>query len=276
VLIILYQLTRLETDSHRSAGRTVFYLSIFPTSFFFSMMYTESLFLFFMIAAIYFARKQLWVWAALMGLLASTARVVGVLTLGLVMWEWLRVHGWQLETMYRKENWVNLWRGVKRDWMQLVVIAVIPLGLLSYMVFLRTNFGDPIAFSTVQSAWGRENIGPVAVVIGDVQALFRDGLIISNLSRGLNLATLGAILGLSIAVWRRLGAGYALYTLLAVLIPATSGSQSILRYALVCFPVFMVLGIWGRHAFFDRSYTIISAVLLGVFIVASVNWIFVA
>jgi hypothetical protein len=96
------------------------------------------------------------------------------------------------------------------------------------------------------------------------------------LSRGLNLTILGAILGISIAVWRRLGAGYALYTLLAVLIPATSGSQSILRYALVCFPVFMVLGIWGKHALFDRTYTIISAVLLGVFVVASVNWIFVA
>jgi hypothetical protein len=276
VLIVLYQLTRLETNSHRSAARTAFYLSIFPTSFFFSMMYTESLFLFFMISAIYFARKQLWVWAALMGLLASTARVVGVLTLGLVLWEWLRVHGWQLETIHRKENWVNLWHGIKRDWMQLIVIAVIPLGLLSYMVFLQTNFGDPIAFSTVQSAWGRENIGPVAVVAQDIQALFRDGLIISNLSRGLNMATLIAILGFSVVVWRRLGAGYALYTLLAVLIPATSGSQSILRYALVCFPVFMVLGIWGRQAIFDRAYTIISAVLLGVFIVASVNWIFVA
>jgi hypothetical protein len=38
----------------------------------------------------------------------------------------------------------------------------------------------------------------------------------------------------------------------------------------------MVLGIWGRHVVFDRTYTIISAVLLGVFVVVSVNWIFVA
>ena len=102
---------------------------------------------------------------AIMGLIT----LVGVLTLGLVMWEWLRVHGWQLQTMHRKESWVNLWQGFKKDWIQLIVIAVIPLGLLSYMVFLKTNFGDPIAFSTVQSAWGRENIGPVAVVAQDVE-----------------------------------------------------------------------------------------------------------
>ena len=77
------------------------------------MMYTESSVLLLHDCRSYFARKQLWVWAALMGLLASTARVVGVLTWGLVMWEWLRVHGWQLEAIHRKQTWINLWHGAQ-------------------------------------------------------------------------------------------------------------------------------------------------------------------
>jgi hypothetical protein len=276
LLIVLYKLTRLESDSHQTARRTVFYLAIFPTSFFFSMMYTESLFLFFIVAAIYFARKRLWVWAALMGLLAGTARVVGVLTWGLVMWEWLRVHGWNIETIHRKQSWLNLWQGVKRDWIHILVIAVIPLGILSYIVFLQQTFNDPVAFSTVQSAWGRENIGPWAVVARDIRVLSSEGMGLGNLSRILNLTTMAVIVGMSVTIWRRLGAGYALYTLLALLIPATSASQSLMRYAVVCFPVFMIFGMWGKHTAFDRAYSTIAAVLLGVLTVISVTWTFVA
>jgi hypothetical protein len=49
-----------------------------------------------------------------------------------------------------------------------------------------------------------------------------------------------------------------------------------MRYAVVCFPVFMIFGMWGKHTAFDRVYTTFAAVLLGVFTVVSVNWIFVA
>jgi hypothetical protein len=60
------------------------------------------------------------------------------------------------------------------------------------------------------------------------------------------------------------------------MIPATSASQSLMRYAIVCFPVFMILGMWGKHTTFDRVYTTFAAVLLGVLTAVSVSWIFVA
>ena len=83
--IFLYKLTLLEFKDKDSAYRTIFYLAFFPTSFFLSSMYTESLFLLCSVAAIYFARLRQWNWATLMGILASATRVVGVVTLGLVM-----------------------------------------------------------------------------------------------------------------------------------------------------------------------------------------------
>ncbi len=275
-LVVLYKLVELEYGSRGTARRAVFYLALFPTSFFFSMMYSESLFLLFVVTAVYFARQKLWAWATLMGLLASATRIVGVFTWGIVMWEWLWVHGWTLARMHHLSSWRNLWQGLRQDWFQVLIISAIPLGLLSYMVFLHLNFNDPVAFSTVQSAWGRVNVGFWAVIARDMGALLSQGASLGNIARFLNLSTLLLFLGISLAVWRRLGAGYAIYIILALLIPTTSASQSIIRYALVCFPVFMVAGDWGRNEFFDRVWMTGSAMLLGVLTAVSVNWIFVA
>ena len=275
-LIVLYQLVESIYADRGVARRTVYYLAIFPTSFFFSAMYSESLFLLFTVTAVYFARKKLWVWATLMGLLASATRTVGVLIWGLVMWEWLQVHGWTIETIRQRRSWHNLWNGLRSDWFHFLIISVIPLGLLSYMLFLQMTFNDPIAFSTVQAAWGRENVGPWTVIIRDVGDLLTEGASPENLSRLLNLGTLIFFLAMSPLVWRRLGAGYAIYIILSLLIPATSASQSIIRYALVCFPLFIVVGDWGRNELFDRTWVTVSAVLLGVLTAVFVNWFFVA
>ena len=192
------------------------------------------------------------------------------------MWEWLRIHGWTIESIHHRRTWGNLWLALRRDWFQVLIIALIPLGLLSYMTYLQLNFNDPIAFSTVQSAWGRENIGPLAVVFGDVKDILTEGATQGNVARLLNLTTLVAFTGASAIVWRKLGAGYAIYTLLAILIPSTSASQSLIRYAIVCFPVFMVAGLYGRQSNFDRIWLILSGMLLGILTIIFVNWVFIA
>jgi len=79
-----------------------------------------------------------------------------------------------------------------------------------------------------------------------------------------------------VAIWRRLGASYALYCIISIVIPSTSGTGSLSRYALVVFPVFMMLGYWGRRQWLDRLLVITFSVLLGVFTTMFVNWIFVA
>jgi len=274
--IFLYKLTLLEFKDKDSAYRTIFYLAFFPTSFFLSSMYTESLFLLCSVAAIYFARLRQWNWATLMGILASATRVVGVVTLGLVMWEWLRVHGWTLNRIHTQKAWRDLRRGIKQDWLQLLVIALIPLGLFSYMAFLKLNFGDPVAFATVQSAWNRVNIGPLAVIAKDLRYIFAEGFNRHNTLSFLNIATFIGAIGLALGVWKRLGAGYSIYVLVMLILPFSSSSQSILRYVLVCFPIFMMLGEMGKNPKFDRYLSVGFASLLGLMTAIYVNWIFVA
>ena len=279
VLLILYQLTKLEFGDRNTATRAVFYIAAFPTAFFFSAVYTESTFLLFAIGTLYFARKGQWGWAALFGMLCSATRIVGVIMYGVAGLEWLRSHGWTLTTVHRREAWENLWKALRTDYRSLLTLSLIPLGLLSYMLFLYRQFGDPVAFSTVQAAWGRQMLGPVAVIINAIKALGG-----SNFLTGANvwwhiifdLSAFFLVMAAIIPIWRRLGASYALYSLLSMLIPAASSTQSLSRYTLVVFPLFMMLGHWGKNALLDRMLTIIFSVLLGIFTAIFVNWLFVA
>jgi hypothetical protein len=275
-LIFLYRLTELEFGDRHAATRTVFYLAFFPTAFFFNSVYTESVYLLFTVATMYFARRRFWLAAAVAGMLASATRNLGVLLLALVMWEWLRYRGWSILRIHRVDNWRNLGRALREHWHEAVIICAIPLGLLFYMAFLKMNFDRPFAFVEVQAAWGRQNVGPLAVLNREVPALINTALNKGNLSRLLNLAAVFGVFAMVPFVWRRLGEGYALYVLILVLVPISSSVMSVIRYVLPLFPIFMVLGLWGRRPAVDRGLLGFFAIMLGVFTTIFVNWFFVA
>ena len=77
-LIILYHLI-LEEFSIEIARRALWCLVLFPTSFFFHAVYTEAPFLLLVVAALLAARKNQWLLAGVVGLLAAMMRSHGVL-----------------------------------------------------------------------------------------------------------------------------------------------------------------------------------------------------
>ena len=277
-LVFLYRLTELEFGDARTAERAIYYLAIFPTALFFSAVYTESVFLLFSLATVYFARRRMWGWAAIMGIMTSASRIVGVLFWAVVVLEWMRSHGWTLSQIHRKSAWVGLFRAVRQDFGSLFLICLIPLGLISYMAFLYIQFGDPIAFCTAQSAWGRGSLGPFGAIFRDLNKLMTQNFATGDIwwNSLLNLIALFSTLALAPFVWRRFGASFALFTLLGVLVPAMSGTGSMIRYMLVLFPIFMLLAHWGRNRLLDRTLMTAFTVLLGLFTAIFVNWIFLA
>jgi Gpi18-like mannosyltransferase len=274
-LIFLYLLTELELDSD-SAKRAIVYLAFFPTSFFFSSVYTESLFLCLSIATMYFARKHRWMTATIFGILAAATRNLGILMWALVLWEWLRVQGWTLNGFYKKDSWINLYKGLKQNWFEVLIISIIPLGMLAYIFFLQHNFQRPLAFIETQAAWGRENIGPVAVLKNNILGLAEGEVNKGWLTRFWNVTTTLFFLALVPVIWFKFGEGYAIFVLIMLLVPAASSVGSIFRYVLTQFPAFMLLGWWGRRGSVDRVLSFSFAVFLGVFVSIFVNWIFVA
>jgi len=92
----------------------------------------------------------------------------------------------------------------------------------------------------------------------------------------LDLSAYFGVLFIAVAIWKRLGASYALYCIISIVIPSFSGTSSLSRYALVIFPAFMMLGYWGRRQWLDRAVVITFSVLLGILTAMFVNWVFVA
>ncbi len=76
-LFFLFKLVSLDFDT-QTTKRVLFATLIFPTSFYFASLYTESLFLAVTIAAFYFARKRNWLLASLFASLASVTRPIGI------------------------------------------------------------------------------------------------------------------------------------------------------------------------------------------------------
>src|SRR5207248_6926983 len=77
--VALYLLRRLVVldAGERYARGALLVTALFPTAFFFSAIYTESLFLALTVAAFYAARRQRWALAGLCGGLAAATRNTG-------------------------------------------------------------------------------------------------------------------------------------------------------------------------------------------------------
>lgn len=121
------------------------------------------------------------------------------------------------------------------------------LGLLLYMAFLWSRFGDPLAFAHVHGAPGWDQGAGLSTWLKEewVHQL-RVGHWTVKLRLGAHaLVTVGA-LALVPAVGRRLGWGYAMYCLVVLALPAVSSKdfQGMGRYAIAAFPVLVPVAAW--------------------------------
>src|SRR5437899_365792 len=93
-LVILHR-TALTFDADSGAAdRGVFYLAAFPTSYFFSFPFTESLFLLVTVSSFYCARREMWWRAGALGALATATRLAGIFLLpALLILYWQQYRG---------------------------------------------------------------------------------------------------------------------------------------------------------------------------------------
>lgn len=276
-LIFLYRLALLEMGDEPAARRTILYISIFPTAFFFGAVYSESAFLLFAVACVYFARRRLWLPAALLGMAASATRVIGLALYLFLLVEWWGVYG---PIVRRRMPDHSAAPGQRRQaWIDLATIQLSALGLLLFMAYLWQRFGDPLLFLQAQAAWGKQAGGSPIQIIRDLVAGL-EAMLRGDFSAAWRLPDAAAgVLALAVAplVWRRLGANYAIYTALCLLVPIFSGnSQSLLRYVLVIFPLFFLLARWGRNETIHTAIVVSFCVLLGVLFTVFANWGWVA
>ncbi len=249
------------------AQRTIFYISIFPTAVFFSAAYTESLFFALTVASFYYIREHKWLLAGLLGGLAALTRVEGVL----------------LAVPFAIEafNAYRAGRGDARRRPSLSAVlgggALIPLGLALYMATLWVIRGDPLYFSHVQAHWNRHLAPPWTSVFHAIKTIGTSHAPPVIATQALELGFTALMIAILAAGFRSLPLTLSSYMALSIIIPmCTSSLMSMPRFALVLFPMFIIMAIWGERNNVNSTIVAFSLPLLGLFTVLFANWYWVA
>lgn len=266
---LFYQLILIDYESKIALKSLIFYL-IFPTSFFFTMVYTESLFLALVLSSFYFARKKRWFWAGVLGALASNTRLVGIFLFPALLWEWWeqqKGHQLKLKTESIKP---------------LASIFLVPLGLWSYMKFLAAKYHDPLMFFHVQPFFGAERSGGKIILIYQVFWRYLKMVLTTRIdplyfSVWLELLTAIGFIAVSFLAYRKkMRLSYLIFALFAYLAPTLSGTfSSMPRYVLVLFPCFIYFGMI-RNKFITSLLTILFVILLMFSVIYFLNGYWIA
>lgn len=245
---VFYKLVRLDF-SQKVANKTLIVLALFPTAFYFLSLYTESIFLLFILAAFYWWRKGKTIKAGLAGMLAAATRIVGIFLVPALLFEW--------------------WQSKKRSKSQLVPVLLPVIGLGLYMRFLKNKFGDALMFAHVQEGFGAGRTTGKLVLL--YQVFWRYAKMVFTVdvhnpiyfAVWLELLAAGGFLVLLAWAWYKgIRKSYLIFAFLAYLLPTLTGTfSSMPRYVLVLFPAFIVIGQLKNQWLF-RFWLLISISLL--------------
>jgi len=246
-LFVLYQLAA-DMLGDRVGRRTLLYLCIFPTAFFFFAPYNESLFLLLTAGTFLAIRRQKWWLAGLLGLFAALTRSAGVLLVFPYLYElWVANKG----MADGKQSIVST---LRQALPRLLPIVLIPLGTLLYCLYCWKMFHDPLAFSTVQSHWDRQLTLPgVGVVYALGQLFFVQPFgSFYEVHILLDLAATAGFIILAVLGWRKLRTSYTLwiglllfFTFISPAIHQPDALVSTQRFVLEMFPAFITLAALG-------------------------------
>ena len=229
-MLVLYRLAEDWLGSRAAARQTVLFLGVYPFSFFFTRVYTESLFLLVSVAAVAGAYRGHWGSAGIWGGLTALTRPNGILI------------GLPLLLMAVAD------RPVLRR--RLLGLAFVPLGLGLYCLYCYDLTGDPLYWMRAQQHWDYTLFNPPwEQVVILIETLVRDGVYTFLTSTEvapyqLVHGVVGVVgIALTPLVFKRLGPALGVYVLVALLLPLSgSDLEGIGRYTLVLFPLFMALG----------------------------------
>lgn len=251
-LIVFYRLIRLDYKENVAIW-TIIFLLIFPTSFFFAAIYSESLFLLLSLASLYFARRKKWLLAGFTGSFLSATRLVGIAIFPAMLYEYFK----------NEKN---------KSLSKLLSILLTPLGLIAYSVYNFQKWGNPFYFIEAQGNFA--NNRAVDSVVLFPQTIFRYLKILLTVNPTIyewwvaffELSFFVLALTLFYVAWKkRIRFSYLLFGILCFIIPASSGTFSGLpRYIAVIFPIFIALTLI-KNKMFKIVYGVISLILLFIF-----------
>ena len=286
-LVLLHRLVALDFD-RAVARNAVLVTALFPMAFFFSAVYSESLFLALSVGAVLAARRERWAWAGVLGALAAATRSAGVVLLvPLVM-----IYLWDVA----RPRW-NARRPLRAD---VLWLALVPLGLVAYCAYLGLAGHDALAPFHAQDVWFRSFAGPFVGAWDGLVAAFDgarqlwsgarepvyfeaaggDPFVVARHNLELFAWLVLALVAVG-GVLRRLPAAYGAYVVAALALPlsypvAPQPLMSLPRFVAVLFPLAIWLAAWMtgravRERLVLGAFAVALAVYTGIF--ATWHWV---
>jgi hypothetical protein len=259
-MLSLYGLTR-ESLGEDGAMRAVFYLIVFPTGFYLTQVYTEGLFVGLAFASLLMLHRKQWLAAALLGAAATMTRAVGVTLVIPMIIAWIRTMGWMNLTVV----WRQLFHEEERSRsLRRVLLAMFPL--ITFLIWKFSYLGR--AFDYVETNNYQRGFMSLGLAFYSWAEALRT--MIGGTEPQHTAYYLTEFLGLTIGVIACIATikthpEIGWFSLAVVLISWGSGpAQGIHRYILGAPAVFITLARWGKNPVFDRAWTLLSILLMGV------------
>lgn len=241
----------VQIDFGRAAAlRSVWFFLIFPTAYFLHAPYTESLFLALALGSVLAARRERWWLAGGLGALTWMTRANGIVLLPVLMIEAAH-QGW----ITKRWNWRWLW------------IAILPAGFGVYLLINWHITGDAFAFLRMRKTISVTSVAWPWVGIRGTIGIFLDW----SPSRA---EMVGAqefcftMLGLicTVAAWIKLRPAYAVWmTGNWLLLASVTFIESMPRYSLVMFPIFILFALLAKNQLWNALITVWSLLFLALF-----------
>jgi hypothetical protein len=216
--LVLWSWVR-ERAGLAAAERAALALLLYPLSFYFNTIYSESFFFLLCVLSLRSADRGRWVSAALWATLATLTRPLGILLVpafALAFAQPLRTRTLPLRAY--------------------LALALPALGLGCFAVYLWVKFGTPFALVHAQrDGW---NVGHG----WNVPQLRRRAFVDLQILDVFQLFLPVALAALSVGAWKRLGVTAGAYAAMATVVATLVGGDCLGREALAVVPAFAALG----------------------------------
>jgi hypothetical protein len=246
--VVFLRLVELDY-SKELAQRAVWFLFIFPTSYFLHIGYTESLFLLLAVSCIYCARKQRWLPAGLLGGLACMTRANGVI-LGPV----LAIEIFQQYRTTRRWQW---------QWLCIVLVGA---GFAGYLLLNHYVTGNYFAFVSLQREFfGKSLSSPINGFLDAIGSMTRSPADAEMVG---TQEVMFIILGLACTIVSAFKLRAAYFVWMAgnwLLFVSVSFVLSVPRYTLTMFPIFILFAMLASRRIWLAVLSVWSILYLSFF-----------
>jgi len=240
---VMYIIVKEEFGEKIAAKASVF-LVFFPTAFYMTAMYTESLFLLLSLLVFWYARKGNWPAVALFGFLVSLTRIQGVFLFLPAVYLYLSSRGFSFRRAF--SNPINQARKFNRN---LLLFIAFPLAPLVLSLYQYATFGNFFAQFKSVAAWGKTFSPPWEGFVQLFTALVTDTSVINLSYHAFNLFM---IIFFTFILWKSytfLRKDYFIYMFVSYVIlffgPNLFGFA---RYIMVLFPAYITMSLLSEKS----------------------------